>query len=242
MAMVKSTKQRSGKVGITRIEASKAQFSSRGAAGGTSSTGNYFIILNETGMPFTASQQGKYKLSTAAIDLSNYFADNLFAAYDYYRVIHCETTFTWTTMPTNGVAVGGEILFVFDNDSRDNVPLVSVLNRNELQTRMFTNANLRHVVKWKPYLVEDSATEGTAGAQVDYVQPRSRWLNTDNFELHRFGTIRMVGSIFDGSNGYPSNDPTIEIRHRVTVEMKGLRSVQAPSSIRTDVVKKTFEF
>lgn len=235
--------KRSGKEPVTRMEPNVVTFSSRGAVGGSVSTGNYFINLNEAGMPFTASAKGKYKLTTSALDLTNYFASNLFGAYDYYRVTDCETTLTWTRMPTNGVAVAGEVLFVFDNDSRDEVPLTSVLNRSQLQTRMFTNSCLRHVVKWKPFLVEDSRTEGVNGSQVDYVQPRNRWLNTDNVEAHRFGTLRLVGSVFDGSNGYPSETPTIEIRHRVTMEMKGLRSVQPQiPSIRTDIIRKTLEF
>jgi len=207
-----------------------AEFTSRGAQGGTSLVGNYFITLDEPGNPFTGSQEGAYKLTAAAIDLRAYFADNLFGAYDYYKVTGCETTVTWITSPTNGVQIGGELMWCFDHDSRvvENVALVA--NRTTLQTHTFTNNHRRHVIKWNPFLVEDSVTSGVAGSQVDYVQPRSRWLNTANVADHRFGTLRMIGQNWSATNGFPSIDATIEIRHRIVIQTKGLKSVQ-PAAI-----------
>lgn len=229
------TSKRSGKTAVQPMQSSIARFTSRGAAGGSSTgLGNYVLTLDEAGNPFTGSQQGKYGLTVAAIAPLRYFATNLFAAYDYYRIVDCETTISYTTTPTNGVCVAAEMMYVLDKDSRDNVSLTSVANRSELQTRTFNNCCLRHVIHWKPYLIENSQTFGEAGSQVDYVQPRSRWLNTDLVESHRFGALRLIGAAWSGSNGYPSNDPTLEIRHRVVVEMKGLRSVQ-PNPSFTEV-------
>lgn len=221
------TSKRSGKSPTTPMTAGIAKFTSRGGVGGSSpGLGNFVLSMDESGNPYTGSQEAKYGLTVCAIDPLRYFASNLFSAYDYYRIVDCETTLTWTTTPTNGVCVGGEALFVLDKDSRDQVSLSSVANRSELQTRTYNNTCLRHIVRWNPYLVETSETFGTTGAQVNYVQPLNRWLNTDLVESHRFGSLRLIAVNWSGSNGYPNNEATLEIRHRVVVEMKGLRSVQ----------------
>jgi len=237
-----NSQKRSGTAAIIPQAPPVNEFTSRGAQGGTSAVGNYFITLDEAGNPFTGSQEGAYKQSTAAIDLRAYFADNLFAAYDYYKVTACETTITWITSPTNGVQIGGEIMWCFDRDSRVVENLAFIANRTTLQTRTFTNNHRRHVVKWKPFLVEDSQTFNVPGSQVDYVQPRGRWLNTANVADHRFGSLRMIGQNWSATNGYPSTAATIEIRHRITIETKGLKSVQpAATTFRNEapVVDKT---
>jgi len=230
-----NSNKRSGKPTITPQAPPTNEFTSRGAQGGTSAVGNYFITLDEAGNPFTGSQEGAYKQTTAAIDLRAYFADNLFTAYDYYKVTNCETTITWITSPTNGVQIGGEIMWCFDRDSRVVENLAFIANRTTLQTRTFTNNQRRHVIKWKPFLVEDSQTFNVPGSQVDYVQPRNRWLNTANVEDHRFGSLRMIGQNWSATNGYPSTAATIEIRHRITIETKGLKSVQpAATTFKND--------
>lgn len=234
-----ATAKRAGKPGITKIGANINEFTSRAAVGGTSAVGNFVLALDETGNPYTASQQAKYGLTAVAINLENYFGSSLFRAYDYYRVVDVETTITWTTTPTAGVAIAGEMLWVYDNDSRGAVPLETVANRTQLQSRMFTNNTLRHVLKWHPYLVEDTSTIGAVGGQLDYVQPRSRWLNTDNYANHRFGTIRLIGVNFSAFNGYVSIDATLEIRHRVKIETKGARSIQPPSNFAKNMKKDT---
>jgi hypothetical protein len=236
---MKTPARRSGKPTSTPFNGAITHFTSRSAVGGTSELGNYFITMDEAGNPYTGSQQGAYALTPIHFDPTVYFAANLFGAYDYYKVEDCETTLTWTTTPTNGVPIAGEILFVLDKDSRTPVPLSQVANRNELQSRVFTNNTIRHIIKWQPYLVEDSQTEGVPGAQVDYIQPRGRWLNTDNSSNHRFGTLRLIAQNFDAGNGYPTAGATLQIRHRVKIAVKGLRSTQPSPSLTSDEVSDT---
>jgi hypothetical protein len=232
----KQNAKRSGKMPNTRIEPKSVHFTSRGAVGGSSAVGNFDLLMDTAGSPFTSDQGGSYGLTSVALDLRAYFSQGVFGAYDYYRVEDVETTVTWITTPTNGVSIAGEILYCYDNDSRDEVTLTEVANRETLQTRTFTNNKIRHVMKWNPYLVEDSSTEGVSGAQVDYIQPRSRWLNTANVDLHRFGTMRLIGSNFSSSNGYPAESARLQIRHRVKIAMKGLKSTQiAPTSLKSEL-------
>jgi hypothetical protein len=222
--------KRSGKKPMTPNDARVVIFTSRGAVGGSSELGNFVYNLNTAGAPFTGSQLGKFTSQPVSIDLRKYFAEALFNAYEYYRFMECETTFSWTKSPNVGTPIAAELLWAFDKDSRAPVPLSNVANRSDLQTRTFTNNEVRHVVKWNPYLVETSETEGVAGKQIDYTHPRTWWLNTDQSDLHRFGTLRFIASNFD-STGYPTNNPSIEVRHRVKVEFKGLRTVQAAPGI-----------
>merc|ERR1712137_4037 len=221
--VVAATK-RSGQKVSTPIDGSITRFTSRGAVGQSSSVGNSFMNLFQSGNPYDGNQQGKYNEQILSIDLLAYFAANLFNAYDYFRVVDCETTFTWASAPENGGPVMGEMLWVVDRDSRESEEAQTIANRTSAQTRTFDNCNLRRIVNWKPYLVEDSTTSGVVGAQVDYVQPRSRWLNSKSVDQFRFGTLRVIGQCYDGSQ-YQDNNPILQWRHRLIIEMKGLKTL-----------------
>lgn len=216
---------RSGKPPAKMLDGMVTSFTSRGAASSTSTVGNQVIIMNIEGNPFDGTQGGYYRTNSFSIDPRAYFSLALFNAYDYYQMDSCETSFTWAYAPENGGPVMGELMWVFDKDSRTIESVRTIANRSTLQTRTFTNTCLRHIVKWQPYLVEDSDTIGVVGKQVKYVQPRGRWLNTDEVDSHRFGTIKTIAQAFDKSQ-YPSNDPIIQVRHRVALRFKGLKNVQ----------------
>eukprot|EP01084_Bolivina_argentea_P079629 144401_1 len=221
----KNSAKRGGKPVNTVIPASIVTFTSRGGLGRTSLVGNHIMVLNEVGNVFDATQAGKYRHEAISIDLRAYFATGLFLAYDYYRVHSCETTFIWGTLPTDGAPIAGELLWVLDKDSRNPESFSDTANRSALQTRTFTNNMLRHIVKWRPHLVEDNTTISETGKEKDYVQPSSRWMNTNNIDDHRYGAIRIIGQTLDATP-YSDNDAVIHIRHRIRLEMKGLMSVQ----------------
>lgn len=111
-----------------------------------------------------------------------------------------------------------------DKDSREAETVKQVCNRGALQSRAFTNENHRKMVSWTPYLVENPTTEGQVGVQVDYVQPRMRWLNTSNVRDHRFGALKCVVTVPNG--GEYETEPAIQVRHRVVIECKGSKSFQ----------------
>jgi len=224
--MVNTNKsKRSGKPPNTPIPASTVSFSSRGGVGRTSLVGNHIMVLTTEGNVFDATQAGKYKHEGIAIDLRAYFSQGIFDAYDYYRISGCRTTFTWGTMPQDGTPIGGEIFWCIDKDSRSVETFTETANRKVLQSRTFTNNSIRHTVKWRPHLVDNGSTLGQANAQLEYVQPLNRWMNCSNIDDHRYGTIRLIGQVWDASP-YPDNDPVIHIRHWISIEVKGLKSVQ----------------
>lgn len=218
--------QRSGRAPVRKIKQAVTTFTSRGANSVTppAQTGNIFYNLTETGNPFDGSQDGAYKAFVVALDMKNFFSGDIFGAYDNYRVTNVETTFTMKDMPENR-GLSGELLFCIDKDSRGVDAVKEVCNRSTLQSRIFHNTNLRHIVEWKPFLVEDSETIDISGKQVDFVKPPSLWLNTANVASHRFGTLRCVCSIPNAAH-YGSNFQAVAVRHRVTVEFKGLKNVQ----------------
>jgi len=219
--------RRSGKRANKPLDGHTIILTSQGATGGSSALANQVVSLTEGGNPFTGSQQGARSPIVAALDMTRFFDSGVFRTYDSYKVVSCITTVTWTTMPDRH-PIGGEIMWVLDKDDRLPIAEALVANRQSLQTRVFNNNSLRHTIQWSPYLVEDSDTVNTGGAQLEYVQPRGRWLNCGLVNNHRFGTLRMIAQSFDLS-GY-TNDPTVEVRHRVTIELKGLKSVQAPAT------------
>jgi hypothetical protein len=220
--------RRSGQTGSRPMQSPVTRFTSRGAVGQTSEVGNSFFSLFEAGNVFDSNQQGLKNDVTISIDLRAFFAANLFAAYEYFKVISCETTFIWASAPENGAPVMGEIMWVVDKDDRTSADVSTIANRTSLQTRSFDNNNLRRVFQWTPYLIENSRTENVPGAQVDYIQPRNRWLNCDNIANFRFGTLRVIGQCFD-KIPYEDNNPIIQWRHRIVIDTKGLKSV-IPSS------------
>lgn len=223
-------RSRRGKPSSRPIEANVVTFSSRGALGVTApaNTGNTFYTLNETGSPFDGSQDGAYRQIVNVLDMSNYASANLFGAYDYYKVESCETTFYVKEFPTSGQPVFYEIFYVLDKDSREAAasnPLSEVCNRSALASRSLYNSALRQTVEWKPYLIEDSNTFDVSGRQVDYVQPRERWLNTANYESHRFGNLKSVLTV-PNRTIYNDETPVIGVRHRIVLKFKGQKSVQ----------------
>lgn len=84
--------------------------------------------------------------------------------------------------------------------------------------------------------MEDSSTIGETGKEKEYLQPSNRWMNTANVDDHRYGTIRIIGQTLDASP-YSDNDAVIHIRHRIKLEMKGLKSVQ-PNANYYDTIKE----
>lgn len=218
--------KRSGRAPVKKIAQAVSTYSSRGANSTSppSQTGNTFYNLSEAGNPFDGSQDGAYAHFVVALDMKNFFSGDIFLAYDNYRVKEIETTFTMKDMPENR-GLSGEILFCIDKDSRTVDSLKDTCNRNTLQTRIFTNNTVRHIVSWSPYLVEDSETFDVSGKQVDFVMPQNRWLNTNNVSNHRFGSLKCVVSVPNGSH-YGQNFQAVSVRHRVTVEFKGLKTVQ----------------
>jgi len=209
---------------------STRSFSSRGAIQQTNpaNTGNTFYILNENGNPFDGSQDGAYKSIVNVIDLSNYFDTTMFETYDYYRVLRCETTFNAKAIPQNGGPLIYEVFYVVDRDSRESptqANLRDVCNRSALDSRILTNERPRQIVSWEPYLIEDSETFDVPGKQVDYTQPRNRWLNCHNAKVHRFGNLRAVLTVPNRTD-YMNEEAVMGVRHRLIVEFKGLKSVQ----------------
>lgn len=215
---------RSGSRPAQTLPAGVVSLTSRGATSITSEVGNTFYSINLAGNPYDASTDGAYKLFTVALDMSKFFNSGVFSAYEYYKVIECETTFSMKSSPDDGGPILGEIQWALDKDSRESETVTEICNRSTLQTRAFDNNHTRQILEWNPYLVEVSDTEGVPGAQVDYVQPRSRWLNTNQVRLHRFGTLRCIVTIPNG--GAYSSAPAIQVRHRVVIHCKGQRSVQ----------------
>lgn len=203
-------------------------FSSNGAIGKTSQTGNRFNNLSLDGNPFDASQDGAWVIDFSSIKVGDYFLDDLTVLWEYYRVKNVETTFYWKSAPKYG-PVMGSLYFLCDKDSRESYSEANgnkLMNRRELKVRQFSNDHLQHTITWKPYLVENHNTYGQDGEQVDYVQPRERWLNTRYIKDHRFGTLRYVVTTPDVNAQYASTSPAVGIRHRVTLELKGLETMQ----------------
>jgi len=216
---------RTGSKPIVFAKSSITEFTSQGGAQVSSPLGNQFFNLDIPGNPWDGSQDGSYKLIVLQMDLSRYFSANVFQTYDRYRVAECETTFYWKSGVPTGGPILAEMYFCIDKDSRTDETLIQTANRTALQTRTFDVCHTRQVIAWKPFLVEDSDTFDIAGKQVDYTQNRNRWLNTAQVRNHRFGAIRAILQCHDAST-YGDNSPAIGVRHRIKIQVSGLKSAQ----------------
>ena len=234
MAMLVKRKQqkliippaRKGAGRANKIREAKIEISSFGAVSQSSTVGNTFWPLSDVGNPFDSSQDGGYRQFNVSLDPLRYIGAPVFAAYEYYRISKVQTTLYWKTPSDNGSPILGEFFFVLDKDSRTSATLTEVMNRMSLDRREFTNNKISHTLTWEPYLVEDSITFDVSGRVVDYVQPRDRWLNTENVDSHRFGTMRILAQVHDRASY--SSEAVVGVRHKVFFDFKGQKSAQGP--------------
>lgn len=201
------------------------ELSSAGAVFSTNFTGNQFKLLNIIGSVWDSGLDGKFGFEAYRIRLSNYFSPSVFAGFDYFRVKGCTTVLRWRGCPETP-PIMGDVYYYIDKDAEDpssGLNAENIGNRRDLQHRSFTNEVQTHKIKWTPYLVERDAPNSDP---VDYVQPRSRWLNTSAYNDMRFGTFVMLATTPNANTQYSSNDAAVSVRHIITLELKGQKSVQ----------------
>lgn len=189
---------------------------------------NFYLTMDLIGNPFfsgtqPSGAQSKYDYNRIAISPSEFFVDNLFGAYEYYRISKIETTFQWATNPLG--PINGELYTFVDKDGRDAENSNAYINRGDMRRRFFTNAQTAHSFTYVPNMVDflnDSQTDS-----VQYIQPHDRWWNTTEFRNHRWGCLRYVAvsNAYDNSAG----DQAIFVKHRVWIEVKGQKDLVTPS-------------
>lgn len=189
---------------------------------------SFYARLDLNGNPFFSGIQptgadSKYDYNRIALSPILYFADGIFAAYDYYRITRIETTFVWSSAPDDGV-ICGELWTAIDKDSREPENSNAYINRRNLQRREFTNDCHTHTVSYVPFLVD----RGDDAESQDYIQPTERWWNTTNVRDHRWGCMRYT-LIAPASNARYSNAAAVFVHHRVVLEVKGQKDVVTPS-------------
>lgn len=210
------TRNKGGKSTIVR-------FVSAGGISQSAFTGNQFKLLSITGSPWDGGQDGAYGFDCYRMQLRYYFADSIFEAYDYFRVVNCETTIRWRSAPLTGPIMGD--LYTYIDKDADQLPqIIEVANRRELKRKSFTNECQTHEIHWQPYVI---SREG-GGSSVDYVQPRERWLNTKDVANFRFGSLVILATTPNATTQYGQNDAAISIRHKITIEVKGQKTLQRP--------------
>lgn len=188
---------------------------------------NFVAVIELNGNPFFTGTQptravSKYDYNRIALNVSDYFVDNLFGAYDYYRVKNVETTFTWCHLNSDG-AVNGELLTSIDKDSRDAENSNTYINRRNLSRRVFDVNNLSHTISYRPYMVDIIGQD--EDSEVNYIQPLDRWWNTADFRSHRWGCMRYM--LIDWA---PDNTSAcVFVKHRVWLEVKGQKDLVTPS-------------
>jgi len=200
--------------------------SSAGAVSKTAFSGNSFKVLNLVGSPWDAGQDGRYAIEAYHIRLDNYFSDTVFEAFDYFKVVSCETTFEWRMPPKDG-PIMGQMFYYIDRDDATIPTVANIGNRRELKHMMFTNEHHTRKVTWRPNLVTE---EHLTMDPVNYVHPRGQWLNSGEVRSLRFGTMVVMYTTPAGAVQYPTYDATVSIRHKLTLEFKGQRSVQIVQS------------
>jgi len=191
---------------------------------------NHYATMNLNGNPYftgtvPSAAACKYDYNRTAVAVGDYFVDNLFGAYEYYRVKKIETTFTWCNpQGQNGAAyVNGELYYALDRDSRDSETSNEYINRRNLKRQYFNNHSLSHSYSYQPYMVD--YVDDDEGEQVKYIQPAERWWNCKDFRNHRWGCLRYVLI----NNNAVGTDANVFVRHRLWIECKGQTNVITPS-------------
>lgn len=190
---------------------------------------NFYFTMDLNGNPFFSGTQpngavSKYDYNRIAIAVGDYFVDNLFGGYEYYRVKKIETIFNWVSTPTNGL-INGELYTSLDKDSRDAETSNAYINRPDLKRYVFSNRNPSHSVSYTPFMVD--FVDDDEIDKVAYIQPQNRWWNCADFRNHRWGCLRYV-AVNNNSNAYTS-DASVFVRHRIWIEVKGQKDVVTPS-------------
>lgn len=193
---------------------------SRGGISKTHFSGNCFKTLDIEGSPWDGSQDGAFGHDAYHLRLNNYFSDEVFASFDYFRVKGCKTTISWKTSPVDTGMIMGEYFWYNDHDSLDSPIQSDIANRRDLKNGTFSNERRVHHLKWQPYVVQKETDP------VDYVQPVDRWMNTTEVSKLRWGSIILMFTTDNRNAQYPNGNPNVSIRHEVTCEFKGQRSVQ----------------
>jgi len=239
---MKSTKSKAGPVARQTKNVSRTTpgtavtFVSRGSSGTSGDFANKTISLSDDGNPFYTDLNSRYGSAVVPIDLQRFFAPALFSAYEYYRIVKCETSFEWLVMPVS--AVNGAMMYALDRDSNGSINEQDVINRRDNQVRYFNNDKLVHTVVWKPFLTAYNDISGTSN-QTPWVVEQNKWLNTSQIETMRHGTLRCLFWALGGSRY--TNTPAVGIRHRITIEMKGLLSIvppQIPNTVNVRAIEK----
>lgn len=191
---------------------------------------NFYITVNLNGNPFFSGNapsgaQMKYDYNRVALKATDFFAPNLFGAYEYYRIAKIDTEFVWDASPTDGV-VSGDLYTAHDFDSREAETSNEYINRRDLRHQVFTNHRPVLTDTYVPRMVDNVSTDVESK---DYVQPQNRWWNCENVEDHRWGCLRYVVVAHDATKKYPTNDAAIFVRHKLYLEVKGLKNAITPS-------------
>lgn len=193
---------------------------SRGGVSKSHFSGNCFKTLDVEGSPWDASQDGCFGFDAYHLRLNNYFSDEVFSSFDYFRVKECKTTLSWKTSPAVTGMIMGEYFWYIDRDSLDTPGQADIANRRDLKDGTFSNERRVHHITWQPHVVQKESDP------VDYVQPSSRWMNTNEVSKLRWGSIVLLFTTDNRNVQYPDGFPNVSIRHQVTLEFKGQRSVQ----------------